>query len=65
MQNILNIKTRSIRKEHILKLQEKKKSKINNNICPKCGSLLVLRNSKYGDFMGCSNYPECKFTINI
>jgi hypothetical protein len=63
--SILNIKTRSIRREHISRLQEKKNSKINNNICPECGGLLVLRNSKHGEFMGCSNYPECKFTINI
>ncbi len=32
-------------------------------ICPKCEAKLVLRNSKYGDFYGCSNYPKCKYTI--
>ena len=32
------------------------------DICPECGSLLRRRNGKYGDFMGCSNYPECRFT---
>lgn len=26
----------------------------------KCGNPMVLRNGKFGDFLGCSNYPECK-----
>lgn len=33
--------------------------------CPKCGAKLVLRNSKYGNFYGCSNYPKCKFIKNV
>jgi len=30
--------------------------------CPKCGSILVIRMSRFGKFYGCSNYPKCKFT---
>ncbi len=30
--------------------------------CPFCGSELVLRKGKYGQFWGCSAYPRCKFT---
>jgi len=33
--------------------------------CPKCGSDLVLKKGRYGDFIACSNYPTCKFTKNI
>ena len=29
--------------------------------CPNCGSPLVIRKSKYGQFIACSNYPECKY----
>ena len=29
--------------------------------CPKCGSQLVMRKGKYGEFIGCSNYPDCKY----
>ena len=29
--------------------------------CPNCGSPLVIRKSKYGDFVACSNYPKCKY----
>ena len=32
--------------------------------CPQCGSSLIKRNGKYGEFLGCLNYPECKFTRN-
>lgn len=33
--------------------------------CPRCGGNLVLRNGRYGQFYGCSNYPKCKFTHDI
>lgn len=49
--------------EHVHHINEKKKD-IQNNICPRCGSDLVLRNGKNGDFFGCSSYPKCKFTKN-
>ena len=29
--------------------------------CPNCGSPLVIRKGKYGEFTVCSNYPECKY----
>ncbi|MHB1336011.1 MAG: topoisomerase DNA-binding C4 zinc finger domain-containing protein [Candidatus Humimicrobiaceae bacterium] len=25
----------------------------------------MLRNGKYGNFKGCCNYPNCKFTVKI
>ncbi|MBI3466112.1 MAG: type I DNA topoisomerase, partial [Planctomycetes bacterium] len=30
--------------------------------CPECGKALVVRWAKTGKFLGCSGYPECKFT---
>ena len=30
-------------------------------ICPECGSPLVIRKGRYGEFTACSNYPECKY----
>ena len=29
--------------------------------CPNCGHPLVIRKGKYGTFIACSNYPECKY----
>ena len=33
------------------------------NICPICGSPLVMRKSKYGEFEACSAYPKCKYVV--
>ncbi|RME85787.1 MAG: type I DNA topoisomerase [Caldilineae bacterium] len=33
--------------------------------CPECGHELVIRQGRYGKFIGCSNYPECKYTRQI
>ncbi len=33
--------------------------------CPKCGKGLVLRKSIYGEFLGCSGYPKCRYTENL
>ena len=30
--------------------------------CPKCGGNLIERTGRYGAFLGCSNYPYCRFT---
>jgi DNA topoisomerase-1 len=30
--------------------------------CPECGSPLVIRVGRYGKFISCSKFPECKFT---
>lgn len=29
-------------------------------ICEKCGGKMVIREGKYGKFLGCSNFPKCK-----
>jgi restriction system protein len=33
--------------------------------CSKCGSPMVLRTGKRGEFYGCSNFPKCRYTENI
>lgn len=33
--------------------------------CPKCGGRLVKRKGRYGDFVGCENYPKCKYIETI
>ncbi len=60
----LNITDKSERKKHVKNIRTKiseDNKKIDNMICPKCGGNLVRRNGKYGEFIGCSNYPKCKF----
>ena len=36
-----------------------------SDICPKCGGKLGIKLSKFGAFIGCSNYPKCDYTINL
>lgn len=33
--------------------------------CPTCGSPLTLRHGRFGPFLGCSRYPDCKGIVNI
>ena len=40
---------------------EKKGPEETGESCPECGSPLVIRKGKYGEFTACSNYPECKY----
>ena len=30
--------------------------------CPECGSELLLRSGRYGDFIACANFPKCRYT---
>ncbi len=46
--------------EHVHNVREQQRN-LERGICPRCGGQLVLRNGKYGEFLGCSNYPKCKF----
>lgn len=34
-------------------------------VCPNCGSPMYIRESRYGKFYGCSNYPKCKGILPI
>lgn len=61
-----DIKDVEQRKQHVADIKNEindTNAKIANGICPKCGGKLVNRNGKYGPFVGCSNYPKCRFTI--
>jgi len=40
---------------------EKKPAEETGELCPNCNSPLVIKKSKYGKFIACSNYPECKY----
>ena len=52
-----------LKKSATNKINEKIASiKTNGGVCPLCGGKLIMRNGKYGRFIGCSNYPKCKYT---
>ncbi|MCL1944529.1 MAG: type I DNA topoisomerase [Firmicutes bacterium] len=33
--------------------------------CPECGSKLFVKTGRFGKFLSCSNYPDCKHIMNI
>lgn len=52
----------------ILKIEETAasvRSKCDNSTCPECGGRLRERSGQYGRFMGCSNFPECRYNRKI
>ena len=53
--------------EELVKLafkdMEKEAPEETGEICPECGKPLVIRKGRYGEFIACSNYPECKYVI--
>ena len=38
---------------------------VNQGRCPYCGSTIKVQNSKYGSFIGCSEFPHCRFKAKI
>ncbi|WP_371454680.1 NERD domain-containing protein [Algoriphagus sp. A40] len=46
------------------KIQESRQN-LTAETCPNCGSYLIKRKGKFGEFLGCSNFPQCSYTINI
>lgn len=69
IQNILqnsNVRQWVDDKTHVKNLrnaEQKVRNTIQSGICPRCGGQLVRRNGRFGSFYGCSNYPNCKFTV--
>lgn len=47
-------------KEAFDKLPKKEAEKTGED-CPNCGNPLVIRKGKFGKFVACSNFPECKY----
>ncbi len=43
------------------KKMEKDEPEVTGEKCPECGKDLVIRTGKYGKFIACSGYPECKY----
>ena len=44
---------------------KKIEKEVANKKCPKCGTELVIKEGKFGTFLGCDKYPKCKHTEPI
>lgn len=40
-------------------------SEATDKVCEKCGKPMVIKRGRYGDFMACTGYPECKNTLSL
>ena len=47
--------------EEAFKQMTKKPPEETGELCPNCSSPLVIKQSRYGKFVACSNYPTCKY----
>jgi hypothetical protein len=63
--NKLSDKRSSLSVKHHIKKIHQMQHDLENGICPRCGKALVKREGKYSDFMGCSDYPDCRFTKRL
>ena len=39
--------------------------KESDQVCPNCGKPMLIREGRFGEFLGCSGYPECKTTAPL
>ena len=61
----INEASSDLRAGHVKRIKEaqnNRKNKEVQQICPKCGGKLVYKRGKYGKFLGCTNYPNCRYT---
>ena len=66
--NSATVETDNTRNDHMNMVYQRINRKdylVSNNICPQCGGKLVGRSGSYGYFLGCSNYPRCKFSTPL
>ncbi|MFW6173639.1 MAG: DNA topoisomerase, partial [Elusimicrobiota bacterium] len=68
-----NFNNKEIKCEYIANIGENgepeekkpKKKKYSDFLCPKCDSKMVIRKSKYGEFLGCDSFPKCKTIMTL
>lgn len=66
--NKLRLRGRIEDRNHVKRVKKKIRENYENSIseaCPKCGSDLIKRKGKFGEFYGCSNFPRCSYSENI
>ncbi len=57
--------TEELDKAHQNAEEVKIEPEMTDEVCPNCGKPMVIRDGRFGKFMACSGYPECKTTQKI
>lgn len=52
---------RAVHLDNVYRNQARRDAAVANGKCPRCGADLIVRNSRYGRFYGCSRYPNCNY----
>ncbi|MDD4352189.1 MAG: type I DNA topoisomerase [Candidatus Gracilibacteria bacterium] len=55
---LINDKQKTIKKDDVVNQES-------DQVCEKCGSKMIIKLGRFGRFLACSNYPECKNTKQI
>jgi predicted RNA-binding Zn-ribbon protein involved in translation (DUF1610 family) len=61
-----SLKDGNVKRDHLKAIKSEmaeNRNKIAKDECPKCGGTLIERSGKYGRFLGCGNYPKCRFVV--
>ena len=56
--------SRSLKRAH-KEMDDLKEGKPTDQTCPECGSPLIERWGRFGRFLACTGYPQCKYTRNL
>lgn len=54
-----------IHKEYAKETSRNISREIRQGNCPRCGGRLLVKRGDHGEFVGCENYPSCRFTCSI
>jgi DNA topoisomerase-1 len=49
----------------IIQPEEQSEEEATDKVCDKCGNPMVIKRGRYGGFLACSGYPECKNTQSL
>jgi len=52
-------------KKYVKQNIRNRKRSVKSLICPNCNGMLKVKNGRFGDFYGCSNFPNCKYSKKI
>ncbi|MFC2056046.1 type I DNA topoisomerase [Chloroflexota bacterium] len=53
---------KSLNKANLVIDKIKLPDEVTDETCPECGKQIVVKTGRYGKFLACSGYPECKYT---
>ena len=49
----------------MIRPEEQSEEEATDKVCDKCGRPMVIKRGRYGGFLACSGYPECKNTQSL